>query len=140
MASKDELEKSRAYLESNPTGVRLQLAEHALNLLGNGELENLKRFVFDATVNVRRFVSREGFASLIDASGELEPLLEASENEAYIRTTFDGGRPGFFLFHEADAVLYGRVFEAFVSVTYAALGLDMKGLVSLEKHDVAGEI
>ncbi len=101
-------------------------------------------FVFGATVNVRRLVDSESFASIIEMGSELRPLLEASQNEAYIKSTFHAGRPGFFLFHEnhlahADSILYGRVFEEFVAVTFAAVGLDVRGLVAIDKDAEGGQ-
>lgn len=121
--------------ENTPFIQRLFAADYALSLLADGKLPHLKHFVFDATFELRRIRESDSFAAT-----DRTDLLEASSVGGYI--TVSGERsPRVSLFYESnltepETLLYARSVGQLTAVTYAAVGLDMRGILAIDELQV----
>ena len=115
---------------------RLKLADQALRLLREGDLNFLRDFLFGATFSVRTITECAAFEREIAADGELAPLMSASSPSGCVTSAFQDGRPEFYIFRDEEASetcndLLGQVLASASALTYAAIGLDMRGVLDL---------
>ena len=115
---------------------RLQGGEEVLTLLEQGELPKIRELVFDSVFDVRLITDPAAFdddATVSDTS--LERLVAASQPLGYIKTSF-AAKPRFWAFcgnpeSEGQAKLMANLLSAVAAIAYAAIGLDMTGLVKI---------
>lgn len=130
--TEQELGSAKDFLKNDPRGKRLQAAEHALILLIKGELPRLKRFIFNASFDLRRVVNERAFEKAINGNPKWAELLKQSKTGAYTKVNFEKDNVEFVLFFEKgitrnEAALYSDSFGRVIAATYASLGLDMSG-------------
>lgn len=135
-----EIEAARKFLKADPIGRRLQAGEHALTLLIKGELPRIKRFVFNATYDLRRVLNPKDFEQSVNSNPKFADLIKKSKSGAYIRPHFDKDYIQFTLFYGKDltsneAALFADTFTKIISATYASLGLDMNGFAGTLDED-----
>lgn len=136
-----ELEAALKFLNSDPKGARLQGAEHALVLLLKDELPRLKQYVFNAAYNLREIIENEKFQKAQATSSSLVELFNQTKAGAYVKVSLDREQLSFALFYEkqfekGEALLFSRSFGEVIAATFAALGLDMTGLVALDPDSI----
>jgi hypothetical protein len=115
---------------------RFAAADFVLSELEKGRFPNLSRFLKNARFNLRQITDREPFE---DRAGQpdIEKLLAASRASGTVHLSMDPV-PRISLFYdkelnEAEASLFATSLQKVAAVAFAALGLDMSGLVSVEE-------
>lgn len=116
--SLSKLEQAFVFLEENPFGKRLMAAEHCLALLLDNQLPLLRQFVFTSRFELNN--------------------RQAMESR-HIRVALEDDAIRFQLFYDSDlnqneSNLFSRALSEVAAVTYAAIGLDMSGFVSVKEQ------
>jgi hypothetical protein len=115
---------------------RFAAADFVLSELEKGRFPNLSRFLKNARFNLRQITDREPFE---DRAGQpdIEKLLAASRASGTVHLSMDPvSRISLFYdkeLNEAEASLFATSLQKVAAVAFAALGLDMSGLVSVEE-------
>ncbi len=115
---------------------RFAAADFILSELEKERYPNLRRFLKNARVNLRQIADREPF----EGRGEqpdIEKLVAASRLSGTVHVSLEPV-PRISLFYdkdlsEAEASLFARSLQKATAIAFAALGLDMSGLVSVEE-------
>lgn len=129
------LDDALDFLESTIAGKRLQVAERTLTLLTHGKLPKVKQFIFNACFDLRAVTDPEQFGKTLPADGR---LIQGTERLAFAKADINHDDLTFTLVYEKDgltkdeALLFSTAFGQVLAATYAALGLDMKGLLAPE--------
>lgn len=115
---------------------RFAAADFVLSELEKGRFPNLSRFLKNARFNLRQITDHGPFEDRAEQPG-IERLLEASRASGTVHVSMDPV-PRISLFYdrelsETEAVLFATSLQKVAAVAFAALGLDMSGLVSLEE-------
>ena len=127
--SNDEYLKSRIVQ-------RFAAADFILSELEKGRYPRLSRFLKDARFNLRQITDREPFEERGEQAN-IEKLLTASRACGTVHVSMDPV-PRISLFYdkeltEAEALLFATSLQKVAALAFAALGLDMSGLVSVEE-------
>ena len=123
---KASLTEAMHFLAHHPIGQRLYAAEHALTLLVKNELPRLRQYVFNAVFELKG-VDSESLSS--KASDERGASIKVNFEEEGIQVSLHYSS----LPSSQDSVLFSRCFGEVISATYAALGLDMSGNISIDE-------
>jgi hypothetical protein len=115
---------------------RFAAADFVLSELEKGRFPNLSRFVKNARFNLRQITDREPFEDRTQQP-DIETLLAASRASGTVHLSMDPV-PRISLFYdrelsEAEASLFATSLQKVAALAFAALGLDMSGLVSVEE-------
>jgi hypothetical protein len=115
---------------------RFAAADFVLSELEKGRFPNLSRFLKNARFNLRQITDREPFEDRTQQP-DIETLLAASRASGTVHLSMDPV-PRISLFYdkelsEAEASLFATSLQKVAAVAFAALGLDMSGLVSVEE-------
>lgn len=115
---------------------RFAAADFVLSELDKGRFPNLSRFLKNARFNLRQITDREPFEDRTQQP-DIETLLAASRASGTVHLSMDPV-PRISLFYdkelsEAEASLFATSLQKVAAVAFAALGLDMSGLVSVEE-------
>lgn len=115
---------------------RFAAADFVLSELETGRFPNLNRFLKIARFNLRQITDREPFDDRTERP-DIETLLAASRASRTVHLSMDPV-PRISLFYdkelsEAEASLFATSLQKVAAVAFAALGLDMSGLVSVEE-------
>lgn len=141
-----ELEAARKFIANDPTGRRFQVAEHILTLLLKEELPRVKRFIFNATFDLRVIANSHKFQSALHSNPNLTELIRTSKTGGHVRLNFEKDCIQFVLFYERDlnvgeAALFSDIFGRIIASTYSSLGIDMSGLqANIEASDVKDQL
>lgn len=135
--SQTDLAAARKFLTTDPIGRRLQAADHALTLLVKGDLPRLRDFVFRANFDLRVIDDGERFQEAVYADRELSELVKESRGGGCVKVTLEKNQIQITLFYgknmsDKEAVLYSRSLGEVGALTYASLGLDMRGLAAVD--------
>ena len=130
--SKKDVEEAEAFLANTPAGKRLQYAEHTLTLLARNRLPRLRQFLFNAGFDLREMRNPDQFEHLIATDESRNELVKASRCKGYIQVGFEKEQIRLTLFYgeepsEKESQLYAKSIGEVTSVTYAILGLEMRG-------------
>jgi hypothetical protein len=114
---------------------RFAAADFVLSELEKGRFPYLSRFLTNARFNLRQITDREPF----EERGEqpaIEKLLAASKSCGTIHVSMEP-MPRISLFYdkvltEAEATLFATSLQKVAALAFAALGLDMSGLATVE--------
>ena len=133
------LDEARHFLKSEPIGRRLQAAEYALALLKANELPHLRQYIFNATFSLRQVTDSASFESVLDDGSKAADLQKISKESGCLKVHFDQESIRVLLLYHSqltanEAVLFSRSLSEVTAVTYAALGLDMTGLLPLDSQ------
>lgn len=117
---------------------RLKVAEYALKLMDAGELPYVKQFLFGG-YEVRSISDKTAFEGSNSTTSSLKSELAASKRRYTVRPV-DDGAVRFYVFHEEcknelEAKLWAETLQSYLTVSYAALGMDMSALSTFEKKD-----
>ena len=131
-----QLHEARSFLRETELGQRIQAGEYILTLLVEDKLPQLKQFIFNSCFDIRTISDNQSFQNISSTSENIKQLFQDSLCRGYIKVHFESGMLRVTLFHseeidESESVLYARTFGEVIAVTYAALGLDMRGLVKI---------
>ena len=136
-----DLTEALQFLRSSPGGKRLQAAEHALTLLMEGKLPRLGQAVFNARFDLRE-IEPEPVHSISRDNLEAEftrkkKFSSNSEPTGQVQVNLDQGCVTITLYYPGkikknEAALFSACLGEITAATYAALGLDMSGLISLD--------
>ena len=132
-----ELNSALEFLKSTPIGQRLQAAEYALTLLVKDRLPRLRQYIFNAGFDLREISNSQRFDQLVRSGSISDDLLQESVSGGFIKVAFEKEQILITIFYEkklnnSEALLYSRSLGEVTAVTYAALGLDMTGLISVD--------
>ncbi len=118
------------------------IAERMLVRFARGDLSKLKEFLFNAAIDVREITDQKPFNKAVGNVSNRE-MLEASQPTGRIATSFNETEQSVTLhvYHqqqgsEVQNSLVARHSAALLAVTYAALGVDMQGLIDLSDEDL----
>ncbi len=130
-----ELEAARMFIATDPIGRRFQAAEHILTLLLKEELPRVKRFIFNATFDLRTIANSRKFQAALHTNPNLKELIRSSKTGGHVRLNFEKDCIQFVLFYEQDlnvgeAALFSDTFGRIIASTYSSIGIDMSGLQS----------
>ena len=115
---------------------RFAAADFVLSELEKGRYPCLSRFLKDARFNLRQITDREPFEDNGDQP-EIEKLVAASRASGTMHISMEP-MPRVSLFYdreltEVEASLFATSLQKVAALAFAALGLDMSGLVAVEE-------
>lgn len=115
---------------------RFAAADFVLSELDKGRFPNLSRFLKNARFNLRQITDRGPFEDR-EEQPNIEKLLAASKSSSTIHVSMEPV-PRVSLFYdkdltEAEASLFATSLQKVAALAFAALGLDMSGLISVEE-------
>jgi hypothetical protein len=115
---------------------RFAAADFVLSELEKGRFPNLSRFLKNARFNLRQITVDEPFEDRTKQP-DIESLLAASRTSGTVHLSMNPV-PRISLFYdrelsETEASLFATSLQKVAAVAFAALGLDMSGLVSVEE-------
>lgn len=115
---------------------RFAAADFVLSELEKGRFPYLSRFLTNARFNLRQITDREPFEER-GKQPAIEKLLAASKTCGTIHVSMEP-MPRISLFYdkvltEAEATLFATSLQKVAALAFAALGLDMSGLVSVDE-------
>lgn len=139
------LEGARKFLHTDPIGKRLLTAEYALTLLRANELPFLHRYVFNATFSFREMLDPESFEESVGKDCSISKASKASVGTGHVKVHLDQESFRIFVFYRkelsmSEAILFSRSLCDVTAVTYAALGIDMRGGIFVETQGFEEEI
>jgi len=115
---------------------RVAAADFILSELEKGRFPHLSKFLKNARFHLRQITDREPFEERGEQP-DIEKLVAASRVSGTVHVSMDPV-PRVSLFYdkdlsEAEASLFARSLQKVAALAFAALGLDMSGLVSVEE-------
>ena len=115
---------------------RVAAADFILSELEKGRFPYLSKFLKNARFNLRQITDREPFEERGEQP-DIEKLVAASRVSGTVHVSLDPV-PRVSLFYDkdlsaAEASLFARSLQKVAALAFAALGLDMSGLVSVEE-------
>ena len=115
---------------------RVAAADFILSELEKGRFPYLSKFLKNARFNLRQITDREPFEERGEQP-DIEKLVAASRVSGTVHVSMEPV-PRVSLFYdkdlsEAEASLFARSLQKVAALAFAALGLDMSGLVSMEE-------
>jgi hypothetical protein len=121
---------------------RFAAADFVLSELEKGHFPTLARFLGNARFNLRQITDTEAFREPSDQA-DLEKLVAASRLSGMVHVSMQPV-PRLSLFYEqnlseAEASLLSSSLQKVAAMVFAALGLDMSGLVGVEATAVQDE-
>lgn len=112
---------------------RLEVAEHAIQLLDSGKLPGVRKLLYGARCELRKITDSNLFWADDSTDTELAREISASKQVGVIRSTPDDVSR-FHVFYKSELssveqLLFAKTLQSFMAVTYAAIGLDMTALI-----------
>ena len=123
--------------------VRLFAAERALKMLAHEQLPFVRKFIFNASFDLRNCIKKKKIKKTLDyIRGENQSSKE-SKSGGYVKLSLTKENLTILLFYDHmlsanEAILFSRSLGEIVAVTYAALGLDMSGVASISSDSCKG--
>jgi|GEM_PF-4625297 len=125
---------------------RIVASEKVLAEIKQGKHKHFQLFVFGAVLGVRKISDTEKFKDLGPSSPEgneglLSQLIDGSQPELYVLTSYREGSPYFHVFGTEEAITSSDSFlasciQAIVERTYKAVGIDPG---EIEEDSVTGD-
>lgn len=133
-----EKKVGKEFLQSTEHGQRLLVAEEALKLIEQGELQHLKRTVTNAVFSARAIKDSDAFENSTNGEASKKDLIKASESTAYLAMNLLGV-PQATLFYSrnagvTEAQIFGSYFPKLITMVYSAIGLDVERAADLDKE------
>ncbi len=132
---------------SNPNMSRgPDIAESTLQRFANGDLSKLKKFFFNAAIDVREIQEQAPFDKEIERASNGD-LIAGSRSMGRICNIFDEEKESVLIqvyAQKQSSELQNSLLQmhsaTLLAVTYAAVGVDMRGLIVLSHEDLISQM
>ena len=125
---------------------KLEDAEEFLRRINEDQLPYLKKLLFETSVELRPIVDDGPFRNPHPSPHQNLRLMKASTPGGYVQVAYENSKVHFRMFYVSDrvneneATLYSNALRDLEAITYAGLGLDMRGLSRVEQTDAMAEL
>ncbi len=116
---------------------KLKEADDFLRRINEGDLSYLKKVLFETSLELRPIVDAAPFQNPHPSPEQNLRLMKASTPGGYAQVSYESGKLHFRMFYFPDRVnedeksLYSNALRDLEAITFAGLGLDMRGLVEV---------